>query len=276
MSVRKQYQEQGYYIGRDLLPKADVQSTLHEFHTIVAQQLRRLGLPATPFDGEPSVHHDMRTLLNANLDAYLASLRLIGKLFSVQKLIMNESIVAMSRELGIELPAFQTSPVLHLMANDLKVPGGYYGFGAHQDWPALQSGLDTITTWIPFVEVDRNNFPMELIPGSHRMGFLESEQQEHIHEVAPSHYHEANFIPMEANPGDVVFMCSFTIHRSGQRGGDRVRIAVSARYENASEPTFIDRLYPFAQKRVVERDLKVKGFPTREQVLGVFDSKDHP
>ena len=91
-------------------------------------------------------------------------------------------------------------------------------------------------------------------------------------EVDPAHYDERDFVRIAAERGDVLFFSSFLIHRSGQHGREGVRLSISARYENAAETTFIERLYPFAQKRVVQRELIVKDFPSREQVVSIYRS----
>jgi ectoine hydroxylase-related dioxygenase (phytanoyl-CoA dioxygenase family) len=175
------------------------------------------------------------------------------------------------KEFGIELPVFQTSPVLHIMSNGLRIPGGYAGVGVHQDWPALQGSLDAITIWIPIVDVREDLFPLEIIPGSHLYGLCGGTQKEHSYEVAPSYYDEKAFIRVTAERGDALFFSAFTIHRSGQHGADGVRLSVSARYENAAEPTFVDRVYPFAQKRSVQREFIVRDFPSREQVVKLYE-----
>ncbi len=72
--------------------------------------------------------------------------------------------------------------------------------------------------------------------------------------------------------GDVVFMSSFSIHRSNPRGNGRLRVATSMRYENASEPHFIDRSYPFAQKCSVLTELITPDFPRRAQVSAIFET----
>ena len=114
-------------------------------------------------------------------------------------------------------------------------------------------------------------FPIEVIPGSHRQGLCPGRQLEHYYEVDPSCYGEQDFVRVAAQRGDALLFSTFLVHRSGQEGTDGVRLAISARYENAAEPTFVDRVYPFAQTRVVQRELIVKDFPRREQVAGIYE-----
>ena len=161
------YKADGYYIARNLVPNDLLQTIIYELDIILIQQLNRLGDSEKPSHIIQDVHKHMRMLHAKDQRSYLQSLRLWPKLFSIHALIMHPNILSMVKSLGIDLPIFQTDPVIHVMAADLKISGGYYGVGAHQDWTAIQSGLDTITLWLPFMDVDKNNFPVELIPGSH-------------------------------------------------------------------------------------------------------------
>lgn len=270
-TVAQQYKKDGYYIANNLLPTTLLQTTFYEMDIILIQQLNRLGYQEKAIGTLEGVHEHMRKLYAKEQSTYLQSIKLWAKLFSIQALIMHENIVSITKELGISLPIFQTTPVVHVMSNDLKITGGYHGVGVHQDWPALQSGLDNITIWFPFMDVDTNNFPLELIPGSHIFGLYPGKPAENIYETNPDFYKKEDFIPMKMRSGDVLFMSNFTLHRSGLQGDDgRLRIACSSRYENASEETFIERSYPTAQKRVIQRELFLQDFPQKAHLDKIF------
>jgi ectoine hydroxylase-related dioxygenase (phytanoyl-CoA dioxygenase family) len=269
------FREQGYYLAQGILPRELVQRVHGELNALVTRQLRRLNRQPAEGTDDEAVYANLKALFDADLHAYLASLTLSAKLFSVHAMIMHENVAKAMQELGIECPVFQSAPVLHIMSNGLRIPGGYAGVGVHQDWPSLQGSLDTITIWIPLVDVPEDLFPLEIIPGSHRYGLCHGTQKEHSYEVDASYYDEKDFIRVKAERGDALLFSAFTIHRTGQRGTEGVRLSVSARYENAAEPTFVDRLYPFAQKRSVQREFIVKDFPSREQVAKLYEPLPH-
>ena len=270
LAAAEQYKRDGYFVARQILPAIDVDKVFSDMHRLVVQQLQDAGLPHGAESSAETVHADLQTLFKHDLKTYLATLTLCAKLVSLYELHIHPAVRAFVEAIGLQVPVFQTAPVMHLMSKALKVPGGYQGFGVHQDWPTLQGSLDTVTLWIPFIDVDENLFTMDIIPGSHKAGLLPYTRQNHIFEVDPEHYREADFIPMVAKRGDIVFMSSFTIHRSSLRGDHRLRVSTSMRYENAAEPHFVDRRYPFAQKRSVIPDLITPDFPTPEQVESVY------
>lgn len=266
------YRENGYFIARQIIPVEDVLATLGEIHHVFKQQLEYLGLPSSSGSGEDALHKDMAALLRASVDRYLASLKLCAKLSRMHALFMHDNIRALTAALGVSFPVFQTSPVFHVISADLRIPGGYYGYGIHQDWPALQSGLDTVNIWLPFVEVDGSNYTLDIIPGSHLGGLYSGKMGANAFEIDPAHYREEELIPVCARPGDALLMSVFLVHRSSIKGGERVRIASSMRYENAANPYFIEHAYPTVHKRVVDRHFLYDDLPTIDQVRAAFRS----
>lgn len=269
-SLAEDYRRDGYVVARGIVPKEASLNVRYDMHRLVTQQLKQHGLNVNGGKAVEDFHDDLKTLFNYDIKLYLATLTLCAKLTSLWTLYTHPNVQAFVKELGLEFPAFQTSPVMHLMSKSLKVPGGYQGFGAHQDWPTLQGSLDTVTLWIPFVPVDKDCFTLDIIPGTHNKGLLSYTRTDHIFKVDDEHFNEADFIPMEAEEGDIVFMSSFAIHRSSLQGDERLRVSTSMRYENAAEETFIERGYPFAQKRSVVPDLITPNFPTDEQVKKTY------
>ncbi len=268
----RSYRESGYFIARNILPQEDVLAAREDMHRVFRQQLGFLGIRSSSHSDERSLHEDMAKLLEASVDRYLASLRLCARLFQLHALFMHEKVKILAASLGASFPVFQTSPVFHVMSANLRIPGGYYGYGAHQDWPALQSGLDTVNVWLPFVDVDGENYTLDIIPGSHLGGLYAGQMGSNAFEIDPGQYKEGDFIPVCAGPGDVLLMSVFLVHRSSTQGGNRVRIASSMRYENGADPYFIEHAYPTVHKRVVERRFLYDDLPTTEQIRAVFGS----
>jgi hypothetical protein len=133
------YMRRGYWIGRDIVPADEVLAARTEIHKVFLQQLGYLGLPLSVRRGEEGMHEDMTTLLRADKERYLASLRLCPKLVSVHRLFLSEGIQRFMDEMGISMPVFQTAPVFHVMSEDLRIPGGYYGLPCSSGLAALQA-----------------------------------------------------------------------------------------------------------------------------------------
>ncbi len=266
-NIREVYNRDGFYLAKSIIPKDLIEKYNSDFRTIFTQQLDNLG---EKYSKDDDIFTIMQNLFKKDLKKYLSTLTLSGKLFSLYEIISYKNIVETTKELGIKLPTWQTKPVIHCMANELKIPGGYHGVGVHQDWPTLQSSLNTLTIWVPFTNVSKDNFPLEIIPATHKDGLLEGIQTDAYFETDPKYYKVEDFIPIECNIGDVIFMSNFAIHRS-QKEGAGLRLSVSTRYEDASEDTFIARNYPFTEKRSVSREVLFPNFPLAEQVKKIFE-----
>ena len=269
-SAVAQYNRDGYYIARGLLPRARIDRILREIHQLAIRQLVLHRLPVCRGNTPPDILANLQTLFRFDQKIYLSTLTLGAKLTCLYELYLDKNIRAFAAALGHEVPFWQTGPVLHLMAPSLRIEGGYYGFATHQDWPSLQGSLNAVIAWTPLVDIDTSMHTMELIPRSHTKGLYPASDKQHILEVDPASYNPKDFIRVGAKRGDVVFFSSFTLHRSCDSGDERLRVAASIRYENAAEPHFIERGYPCAQKRWSSKELITPNFPTAEQLEKVF------
>ena len=265
--LREEFDALGFAVVGDAIDEALLAQVQRETEQIVGAQLERLGRAPR---GAGRLFDDLAALHDADLESYLQSLRLAAKLASVFALYLAPPVRRLMQALGIQTAAWQTSPVLHVMAERLRIPGGYYGVDTHQDWPALQSGLDTVTGWIPLFDVTEDTFPLEVAPGSHLLGLLPGRPSQHYYAIDPAALAGLEFTGLAVPRGGIALMSNFTVHRSGLRGGDALRMAYSHRYENAAEPSFVARRYPSAQSRSIRRELMQPGFPGREEVQRVY------
>lgn len=252
MSIKQQYEQAGFYIAKNILIHADIISVVASLKVTFDDQLIFLGLPP-----QQDLYASMKLLHHNDLERYQKTVGALWRKLSVYNLLHHQKIQAFVKQYfswnEIMLPGGQ---VVLIMADSLKIPGGYFGLNVHQDFPSVQGSLDGFVVWIPLVDIDKKCYPMEVIPHSHTRGILPS--FEHIDSnwiVRPEAYKEKDFIPVECGIGDVVFMSNFTVHRSSTTGDDRLRLACSTRYDNAKEKTFVERTYPTAYLRSVHRGL---------------------
>lgn len=242
---------------------------LNEFKSIIISQLDFIKVNYIDNEG---INQLLVKLFDNDLQRYLSTLRLASKLMCVSELVNCKEILNFSKKNGIHLPVMQTRPVLHLIGDDLMIPGGYNGVGAHQDWPTLQSSLNTMVVWIPLVDVNEQNYTLDIIPKSHLKGLLTGSLNSNFTEIEQSNYSESEFIPLKIKKGQAFIMSSFLIHRSNMNGKG-YRISISSRIEDAMESTFIERNFPYTEHKVVKRDLLFENFPNINQVLKVYSNE---
>lgn len=264
-----QFREQGYVVARGLLDRETIGELSQSFKRTVDSSLTQLGRS----DGTSSLRDSLEKLHGADINVYK---RVVGSLWrkeTATKVCNDSRIIGFLKEkLGwsdIFLPGGQ---VALIMAESLKIPGGYFGIVSHQDFPSVQGSLDGVVVWFPLMDVAADNFPMEVITGSHLRGILPMiDHGPSTSEVDPASIADMDFVPLEMMAGDVVFMSVFTVHRSCMIGRpDAFRVAMSTRFDNADEATFVERCYPTAYTRSVERRQYVKDFPHLDQVKATF------
>lgn len=264
-----QYKSSGFYVAKALLDESSIDSVRRSLLKTLSDQLARLSI--APRDA--SFLGALSALHSSDIERYKKVLGALWRKHDVYKLMHDDRITGfLGDKFGFKDLFVPGGQVVHVMAHELKIPNGYFGLIPHQDFPSVQGSLDGVVVWLPLVDVDRDNFPLELIPGSHRRGMLPMiDHGESTREVRPDLYNEGDFVPAEVEVGDVIFMSMFTIHRSSVTGSPgRCRLAISTRFDNADEPTFVDRAYPTAYVRSVRREQYYDGFPTVAQVAKAF------
>jgi len=252
MTISEQYKQDGYYIAKRLLSTDCINGILENLKNTFDDQLETLGSQS-----QKDIYSSMKLLHKTDVEKYKKTAGSLWRKLSIYNLLHHNHIQNFVLDnfgwKDIVIPGGQ---VVLIMADSLKIPGGYFGFQPHQDYPSVQGSKDGFVVWIPLVDIDKNRYPLELIPGSHTKGILPSyEHNEAGWVVKPECYNEQDFIPVECQIGDVIFLSNFTVHRSSITGDDRLRLACSTRYDNADESTFIKRCYPTAYMRTVHRAL---------------------
>jgi ectoine hydroxylase-related dioxygenase (phytanoyl-CoA dioxygenase family) len=251
-NAREAYAQEGFYVVKGLLPTALIQTCVDDFAGMMADQLHARGLPARgDFLARAQALHA------ADIDQFKRVLGALWRLKSVGDVFAHPQIRAFLKQvLGfgrIFVPGGQT---VHVQSEELRIPGGYFGLDAHQDWPSVQGSLDGLGVWVPLCDIDDNAFPLEVVPGSHRRGLIAPQGNKTDVIWVVDAYADADYKAVCVEQGDVVFFSNFTAHRSGQKGRRNfVRLACSSRFDNGAEVSFVQRGYPTAYTRGVHRQL---------------------
>lgn len=271
--IKREYLENGYAISRKLISGLVLDSVREEIQRLFEQQAKQCRIPADTSSGLDDFSRVAAGLFKADQTRYLAAAKLAQYTVSLHKLSLCDEILGVLHDLGLELPTVSTRQVLHIMADSLRVQGGYHKTPAHQDWRSVQGSLDGIVVWVPFSDVGRDNYPLEVLPGSHRLGLLPSTDDPFGHKVADGVVDDKQFVPLKVSKGDVVFLSTFTVHRTGAKGGQNIRMSGSFRFNNAAEPTYIERNYPNPYIYRPDMRLLTEGFPTDSDLRHIFPTK---
>ncbi len=273
-SLQAAYKEQGYVIAKGLIPDSVIERVLDDLDRVAGQILDSRNRLTSDL-GRSGLLQKLRAVFDLDVNLYLSILRLGSRLQSVYALTMHERVLRLLEELGCRVSALPCGVAIHLVAEELRIPGGYFGWGAHQDWSSAQGSLDQFVLWTPLMDVSRNFYPIEIVPGSHKLGVLPGDRANAnvrgaLITIQPGLIDEQAFMPIEMERGDVVMFSGLLVHRTGKGTRPGLRLACGARFDNVQDRTFVERGYPCAFRLHAETQVLHPGFPSLEQVRELF------
>jgi phytanoyl-CoA hydroxylase len=267
---RETYLKQGYVVVRGALDPVALAAINTEISDLFAVQLRRLRLPVDAGGSREAVQANAARLLAVDVEAYINTARMTQMLASAHRLMASDAILDIVRALGLGFPVISTRLSNHIMSEVLRIPGGYHKSPPHQDWRSMQGSLDAVVLWAPTTPVTEHSHPLQVSPGSHLLGLLDTVEHIMTPTVADPRITEDSYVSLLMQPGDVVAFSSFLVHRTGETGDGQVRIAFSTRYNNAEEPTYVEHGYPTPYKYSYRTDLMVPDFPKPADIARIF------
>jgi ectoine hydroxylase-related dioxygenase (phytanoyl-CoA dioxygenase family) len=208
-----------------------------------------------------------------DLPAFMNCGKQVSSLISLYGLLLDDRIVDVLKQLGLSFPNIGMRPLLSFHHSHLAQKESFWRLPLHQDWRTTQGSLDSITVWLPLVDVDKRLGALEIVPCSHRWGLLAGglvDSDDFIEpEVAPS-----SLLPVEMKRGDALFFSTLLVHRSGHNVTESIRWSCHFRYNNLLEETFIERAYPSPFTYKPQKDLITASYPTVAQVNDAFGKSE--
>jgi ectoine hydroxylase-related dioxygenase (phytanoyl-CoA dioxygenase family) len=235
MEIQKQLDKEGYVILRNFFPTRDINQLRYNAHLIFDYQFKHFGY-------RDRFQNNMIRLFNEHEEVF----KNCGKLIQtgepmLYKLSINDLLIDTLKQLGLKHPNMCTRPVLYFNHPKLAKESVYYKSPQHQDWPSIESSLNSLVIWVPLVDVGLGNGSIILYPGSHNKGILPFKTNGGFAEVE---YNDENAIQPKLNIGDVVIFSTLLVHESGEIFDDSIRWSASFRYTDMLEHNFIERGYP--------------------------------
>jgi phytanoyl-CoA hydroxylase len=194
----------------------------------------------------------------------------IQHLISLHKLSLNDKIIELLKEMGIQKPNISTRPVLFFNHPKLAKEKFYYKVDAHQDWRSMQGSLNSIVIWVPLTDINKDLGALEIIPRSHMRGLITDHFQSGFGMVNPNSYNFNEFKTIEVKLGDILIFSSFLIHQSGENITDRPRWSCHFRYNDLYDHTFIERGYPHSYIYKPIEELITPNFPDKNDIINTF------
>jgi hypothetical protein len=271
-NLRDTFQEKGFVRLNGFFTKEDVEVVRQDAKWVFLKQMTSRGFVTGREPEEREFESGMGRFFAEDMQGFINCGKTCQHLISLHRLSLRENIVRQLAELGVRRPNICTRPVLYFNSRHLAKSEAYYKSPPHQDWRSMQGSLNAIVIWVPLADVHKELGALEVIPGSHLWGLLESHEDEWYRCIEG--LGDEQYQSIEVNAGDVLFFSSFVVHRSGNNVTDSIRWSCHFRYNDLEEPTFISRKYPNPYSYAPQQDLVTKDFPHVEDVQKLYSVKE--
>jgi phytanoyl-CoA hydroxylase len=230
----RQWETDGWLLLRGIIPDESVQAMRAMFGRVVDGYIGQLKAEGLVTDERRDLPFERRFAVVAGPHAtrFGRSLRRDFAQRELFDLHHSQPLVSIIAELtGTDVighPVFNARP---------KLPGQQFTVVPwHQD--SAYFGRESersliITCWIPLVPVDASNGCLQVIPGTHRMGWIEHKTEERegkFLEVDGSRLPEAGAVTCPMQPGDALLFPNLTFHRSLPSTAETIRWSVDLRF----------------------------------------------
>lgn len=185
---------------------------------------------------------DVMELFATDFEGFHGCAHLSQMLPCIYRMAGSLGMMTMLQVFGLKLPVLNTKPIISISSPRTAKKEHYWKVPPHQDWPSNLGSTNGVTVWIPLVDVDCDLGPLEVVPGSNKLG-----PQEHVMVGVPvlKNPPEEGWHSIPMQRGDALFFNTMTVHRSGSnQTGDRIRWSLHLRDSDAAERSFIERKYP--------------------------------
>jgi ectoine hydroxylase-related dioxygenase (phytanoyl-CoA dioxygenase family) len=234
--LMSQLDKNGYIIIKNFFDKEYINLIKEKSEKIFKIQFKELGYTG-------NFKENIIRLFNENQNIFINCGKIIQSgLIELYKLPVEDKVIKLIKSLGIEFPNLCTRPVLFFNHPSLAKEEFYYKSPPHQDWPSMDSSLDSLVLWVPLVDVSYDNGSILIWPKTHKQGPLPFNVIGGFASVEVS----GESIQPELEVGDIAIFSTFLIHSSGDIHNDTIRWSCHFRYTNMLDKDFINRGFPNA------------------------------
>src|SRR6185295_3252528 len=158
--IAEAFRRDGFAVAAGGVPSAELDVVADDIRGVFARRAEALGLRAPQGSDHDAFSQLLLGLFSGDRASYLAAARQTQYLASVHRVGLAPAILQMLAEIGVAVPSQSTRPVLHFMADGLRIENGYHKTPAHQDWRSVQGSLDGVTLWLPLYDVCLEDYPL--------------------------------------------------------------------------------------------------------------------
>ena len=122
--IEASYRRDGFAVSGEIIPPAKLDAVADDIRGVFMRRARTMGLAVPMGDGHDALSQLLLHLFARDRTSYLATARQTQYLASVHRLGLSAPIMRMLGDIGIAVPSQSTRPVIHFMADGLRIGGG--------------------------------------------------------------------------------------------------------------------------------------------------------
>ena len=207
------FERQGFVIAQELLADGTVTHICDQVRALFESQARKAGEDTKKDEALESLVYKV---MKPNTPERKAAYELVRHVPAVRLAQNDPRILEVLRDLGFGLPMSMQIPTVRF-----DIPHEFekrYMTLLHQDLRSIRSER-CVTVWVPLTRIDAENGTVICYAGSQDLGLLDHEICEgQIVVKDPGVVDNYQAVTIEADPGDVVFLNSFCVHKSYREG----------------------------------------------------------
>ena len=216
MDIKEFFDENGYYVAKGVFNGQELEELTTDFDRIVDQLL------ASGEGINGSWQSEAADVVRTEKESVILHTHQVQFYSSAwARAFYNADFLSVATDI------LGPSVMLHHSKLFQKPAGTGAPFPLHQDWRYFPTKNDSMIAAV--IHISESNDEMgcfRVVPGSHKLGRMLGsqgfEKLENVNEEIKKHNLE-DALPMEAEPGDVVFFHYFTLHGSKQNTSDKIR-----------------------------------------------------
>lgn len=256
------YRENGYVVLTDLFDLAEVERARADVLSLF--ETRFAAINGEGLAGERLLTHYYST----ERQMWRQCARRMYDLLSIYGLAAKPQVAETLERIGLARPMISTRPEVRT-----DMPEDYqYMQPWHQDWRYGQGSFNSVTIWIPLGRAGVENGTIDVIPGSHVLGYLETKELTSPRRflILDPRVEQMPRFPVELDMGEAVLFSQMLVHRSGVNRSGSPRLTTQMRFVDYSESAFVAKGLPSPVVSEVAPALLWERPPSGEDMRRIF------
>lgn len=197
---------------------------------------------------------------------------ILSNLFEIKSLFANKQIINLLKEFGFNNLSIPITTQVNFycdFAINNEYRNGKIGIDSHQDWPQTRGSINSLSVWIPLMDINENNCPLMVVPKSHNSCFINGETNSS--NIVVDKYLDDDFESVLLNKSDCILFNGWVVHKSGIfKNGGKIRISLVLRYNDLNDNYFISNNYYTSYNITTNKDINQTRIPYNDEILKYY------